>query len=438
MWRYTVGLVGKPSAGKSTFFNAATRALVERGGRHAAKTSAQPFTTIDPNIALGYIPVYPRPQDVRHVPIIVKDVAGLVPGAYQGRGKGNQFLNDICDADAIVHVVDATGRSDAEGNVLGNGEIGATPAEDCAWIHRELHLWIYGNVIQKFQSVARHSEQRADKARARLIALFTGYQRDSTFLVETACTRAGLDIDSASCWGEKDIHTLVAFYLYLRFPVVIAANKVDGFSDSTKRDSALTALKRYAEPLGMAVVPCSALLDSWYILQNRGSGGGGIDGGGGEETKMQAGDEDLRAKHDTLVDELGSTGVVDALTAAFRVNDTRLIYPVSSLDTEAPIATPMGTLALAVAKGSTVALRDVVVCKPKTTVYGLYEALKRGAISTAVLNGDFVRAEARKIERGDRRVQLSRDAFVGDHGLCVINIMCNRPSRWQQGVGDTH
>lgn len=51
-------------------------------------------------------------------PIIVKDVAGLVPGAYQGRGKGNAFLNDLCDADVLIHVIDASGCSDKDGQVL--------------------------------------------------------------------------------------------------------------------------------------------------------------------------------------------------------------------------------------------------------------------------------------------------------------------------------
>lgn len=54
--------------------------------------------------------------------MIVKDVAGLVPGAYKGRGKGNRFLNDLCDADVLIHVVDATGRSDKDGNVLVSAE----------------------------------------------------------------------------------------------------------------------------------------------------------------------------------------------------------------------------------------------------------------------------------------------------------------------------
>ena len=123
VWKYTVGLVGKPSAGKSTFYNAVTRAVLDSRGRKMAEVAPHPFTTIEPNIGPGW---YLSPQDEmvdgngnsrgscygragvhcgRMLPVIVKDVAGLVPGAYQGRGKGNKFLGDLCDADVLVHVV---------------------------------------------------------------------------------------------------------------------------------------------------------------------------------------------------------------------------------------------------------------------------------------------------------------------------------------------
>ena len=112
-WAYRVGLVGKPSSGKSTLFNALTRAEPGCG----ASVSARPFTTIDPNVATGYwrAPHGTEPAHVlssrsqtahgraydgrRLLPCTVIDVAGLVPGAYTGRGKGNQFLADLTTAD---------------------------------------------------------------------------------------------------------------------------------------------------------------------------------------------------------------------------------------------------------------------------------------------------------------------------------------------------
>ena len=114
---------GKPSAGKSTFFNAATH-------MHSAKVGAHPFTTIDPNIGQGYYTI-PCPckmlekrcdaayghaaDDRRYIPVLLKDVAGLVPGACDGRGRGNRFLNDLLDADVLIHVVDASGETDENG-----------------------------------------------------------------------------------------------------------------------------------------------------------------------------------------------------------------------------------------------------------------------------------------------------------------------------------
>ena len=100
--------------------------------------AAHPFTTIDPNVGYCLIPAPPGscPEDHqnsagsfgsshgrdasgrRFLPVLLKDVAGLVPGAYQGKGRGNQFLNDLTDSAVLIHVVDASGSADASGNLL--------------------------------------------------------------------------------------------------------------------------------------------------------------------------------------------------------------------------------------------------------------------------------------------------------------------------------
>ena len=72
------------------------------------------------------------------IEIILKDVAGLVPGAYLGRGRGNSFLEDLCDADVLLHVVDGSGELDQEGNQTGGGD----PTNDVEWVYAELHHWI--------------------------------------------------------------------------------------------------------------------------------------------------------------------------------------------------------------------------------------------------------------------------------------------------------
>jgi predicted esterase len=180
---FTIGLVGKPSAGKSSFFNAACDPARDEDG---AKVGAFPFTTINPNVgrafiaapdpaaalglepgachpAHGSLPAFepaaaadPRfsnaaplhawaasfgwaPLRWRRVPVVLKDVAGLIPGAYKGLGRGNQFLNDICDADVIIHVVDVSGSTTRAGAVAGEEGAGSDPLDEIEWVREELH-----------------------------------------------------------------------------------------------------------------------------------------------------------------------------------------------------------------------------------------------------------------------------------------------------------
>ena len=99
----------------------------------------------------------------RSVPIELLDVAGLVPGAHEGRGLGNKFLDDLRHADALIHVVDVSGTTDAEGesqasmglnaiaeDYAGKATRGYDPSQDIVWLRAEITRWILGNLMVKW------------------------------------------------------------------------------------------------------------------------------------------------------------------------------------------------------------------------------------------------------------------------------------------------
>ncbi|MBI5884608.1 50S ribosome-binding GTPase, partial [archaeon] len=144
-----VGFVGKPSSGKSTVFSSATMLNVP--------ISSRPFTTIQPNKGIGLVrtecaeaffnvkcnPRYGKcVKGTRFVPIELIDVAGLVPGAHEGKGLGNQFLDDLRKADALIHVVDASGSTDSEGKPVQAGT--HDPCDDIRFLEKEIDYWFKG------------------------------------------------------------------------------------------------------------------------------------------------------------------------------------------------------------------------------------------------------------------------------------------------------
>ena len=123
-----IGIIGKTNTGKTTFFNAATSSIAE--------ISTYPFTTKRPNKASGQVQTLcvcreldlsDKPKNSkcvdgwRSVPIEIIDLPGLVKGAWTGRGLGIQFLNVVSQADALLHIVDASGSIDPEGRITHAG-----------------------------------------------------------------------------------------------------------------------------------------------------------------------------------------------------------------------------------------------------------------------------------------------------------------------------
>lgn len=263
-----IGLVGKPSSGKSTTLNALTDA--------DAKVGSFPFTTIDPNTATGYVaidcacgradiqkqsfckPNYGWCKDGRrHVPVTLLDVAGLVPGAHEGRGLGNKFLDDLRHADCLIHVVDASGTTDAEGKAAK----GYDPLADVDWLQDEVFRWVRGNLMQKWGSIVRrHVGTKANPAET-LANQFSGYGA-SRSLVQRALNRAcrrgketgeGNISDKLEKWDQDAIDNMIWAFVAEKFPTVLALNKCD--NPDSDRNIARIARKHAQSPH----VPCSAI-----------------------------------------------------------------------------------------------------------------------------------------------------------------------------------
>jgi len=152
-----IGVVGKPNVGKSTFFKATTLANVQ--------IANYPFTTINPNIGMGYVrtdcackelDVKCNPRNSvcinqqRFVPVELIDVAGLVPDAHLGKGLGNQFLDDLRNADVLIHVIDISGTMNDKGEETENYD----PENDIKFLETEINLWFYDIIKRNWNKIS--------------------------------------------------------------------------------------------------------------------------------------------------------------------------------------------------------------------------------------------------------------------------------------------
>ncbi len=248
-----IGLVGKPSCGKSTFFKAATLANVT--------IASYPFTTIKPNHGIGYIRVKcickelkvkcnPRTGfcngETRFIPIELMDVAGLVEGASKGKGLGNQFLDDLRQADAFIQIVDISGTTDKEGKEgVGN------PIEDVRMLENELDKWYTGIFNRIWNKLSRSIESSKQNFAQSVAKQFSGLKVSEDDVISTL-TKLKLKPENPSNWSEED---LIKFTRTLRFmtkPMIIAANKID------KGNAKENLNKLKVEFPDLIILPCSA------------------------------------------------------------------------------------------------------------------------------------------------------------------------------------
>ena len=324
-----VGIVGKPNAGKSTFFSAATLTMVP--------IANYPFTTIRPNHGISYLRtkcackslgVQDNPKNSkcidgeRFIPVDLVDLPGLVPGAAQGRGLGNQFLDEVRRADALIHVVDASGSTDSEGKLVPSGT--HDPREDVTFLAEELEMWMFHIMSKEWDKLSRRSDITSDE----VVDLITdrlsglGVRRSD---VEESFKSVGLR-GKVNGWPREDVMRLVSLLRKRSKPVLLAANKIDvptsprnfeelrevePFTVPTSSEAEL-ALRRAAEKGLISYKPG----DPTFSINNNVTMGA--------EQKAA-----LDMISEIVLSRFGSTGVQDCINSAFiRFLNMIVVFPV--------------------------------------------------------------------------------------------------------------
>jgi ribosome-binding ATPase YchF (GTP1/OBG family) len=321
----SLALAGKPNAGKSTFFAAATMADVDVAG--------YPFTTIDPNRGVSHVrtecPCLAREERCgdencrngkRYVPIELLDVAGLVPGAHEGRGLGNQFLDELTNADVILNVVDASGGTNAEGEPV---EVGAhDPTEDVDFITEEIEHWLADIIGRNWKTVERQSRSPDFSIDDALAEMLTGVGANEAAI---AATLRELDYPADPReWTDEHREKLAREIRERTKPLVVVANKADTAPDGNVEELRAAASR---------TIPTSA---EGELALRRGVDAGSIDYDPGDADFSITGDltEGQRAGLDTVravMNAHDGTGVQRALdTAVYDLLDCITVYPVQN------------------------------------------------------------------------------------------------------------
>ncbi len=351
-----IGLVGKPNVGKSTTFAALTETSVE--------IANYPFTTIDANVGVAWLPlksdcackelvdkaeVDGRPFESdelregsvctprsgscvrfrRIVPVTLVDVAGLVPGAHSGRGRGNQFLSDLANCDALIQVIDASGTTDLEGNPSGKGA--CDPIEEHDFLIGELDAWIANILTGSWSRGARRAQAEGQNALVRYIHdQLSGLGATESVVSQTlnAFTSEHPDLPVPWSWPDDIVRSLAAKFRQKLFPVHIAANKADLTSPET-----WLSLQKKVEDEGGLIQATSAETE---LALRRAAKAGAIDYLPGDNSFSICEDVEINDAQrrglgalQNRVEILNGTGVVSLLSAVVFNRLNRIVaYPV--------------------------------------------------------------------------------------------------------------
>jgi len=330
-----IGLIGKTNAGKTTFFNAAT--LLK------AAVSTYPFTTKRPNIGQAYVKtvcvckelgVLDSPRNsscidgARFVPLQLIDLPGLIKGSWMGKGLGTQFLSVAAQADALIHIVDASGSIDADGKITKPGM--GNPVADVYDIEEELVRWFVKVVEKTFRKLKKHPK-KAQSVERGLIEDLAGLKITPDH-VKKALDKNSLAEKGLDEWKQNYIWNFARSLREISKPTIIVANKMD-LAPAEKN------FEKLSKEFGHAfVVPAAS--DAELALR-RAEQKGYVEYVPGEETFRVRSREKLTAEQRealTYVEQRVfsrwiQTGVQFALnTCAFKLLGLNAVYPVEDAE----------------------------------------------------------------------------------------------------------
>ena len=309
-----IGIIGKPNAGKTTFFKALT--LID------ARIANFPFTTISPNIGYGFVRVdcvekefnvkcNPKSgfciEGKRFILVELVDVAGLVPGAHLGKGMGNKFLNDLMQASCLIHVVDASGTTDEEGKECSNHN----PLKDVEFLEVELDKWFFSILERNWKKI----NKKEDIAK-NLSGLGANIEEINEVIRE-------LNLDeNINKWKENERFIFSRKLREKIKPILIAANKID------KKEA-----DRWIDKLiKIGAVPCSGEAELALRMAAKKNLIKYIPGDGDFEIigNLDERQVEVLNKIKALLKKYGSTGLQKALNkAVFEILNYLVVYPVS-------------------------------------------------------------------------------------------------------------
>ena len=324
-----IGLIGKANVGKSTFFNAATDL--------AATVANYPFTTIEPNVGVAYArtkcvcrefgvqdnPVHSVCIDGnRFIPVKLVDVAGLVPGAHAGKGLGNKFLDDARQADALIHIIDASGSTDNNGRPVPAGT--GDPIFDIQFIEEELDLWLESIIGRDWGKTAKEAESQGQKLEQLLAKRLSGLAINEQ-TITNAVQASGLSSKKPVTWTEDDILQFCKVLRTRAKPFVIAANK----ADLPAADDNIEKMKAD----GLEPVPCASEAEALLRKASKKGILHYLPGDASFDVKPEVvlSAPQLKALDivKTFMQKYGSTGVQQAINiACFKLLRMVAVYPV--------------------------------------------------------------------------------------------------------------